>query len=172
MSSLTDTETVQQKSGETASPLPPSGDAASEAWDTAPAKKKRHFLPRPSSFRFLQDASVIFGLHYTPMILMTAPLFLLFAGLSVFLEIYAVQSAAPHLAIFAVGSYLVFSSYFVAMYYMSRLSQSYAAIPNDKKFYVLSNLIKSAVLLTYTPLGAFTLCASRSRYQYLDEINL
>jgi hypothetical protein len=52
---------------------------------------------------------------------------------------------------------MVFSSYFVANHYMLRLSTSYAAIPDDKKFYVLSNTIKSAVLLVYCPLAAKTL---------------
>jgi len=40
---------------------------------------------------------------------------------------------------------------------VSRLSTSYAAIPHDKKFYVLSNLIKSALLLGYCPSAAATL---------------
>ena len=41
--------------------------------------------------------------------------------------------------------------------YMSSRSASYAAIPDDKKMYVLSNLIKSAALLAYTPSAAVTL---------------
>ena len=52
---------------------------------------------------------------------------------------------------------MVFSSYFVADHYMAKQSTSYANIPDDKKFYVLSNLIKSAVLLAYTPSAAYTL---------------
>mmetsp|Transcript_3069 Transcript_3069/g.8799 ORF Transcript_3069/g.8799 Transcript_3069/m.8799 type:complete len:351 (+) Transcript_3069:592-1644(+) len=40
---------------------------------------------------------------------------------------------------------------------MMRVSTSYAAIPDAKKFYVLSNLVKAAVLLSYTPVAARTL---------------
>jgi len=47
----------------------------------------------------------------------------------------------------------VFSSYFVCDYAMERRSTSYAAIPDDKKFYMLSNLIKSAVLFAYCPMA-------------------
>ena len=59
--------------------------------------------------------------------------------------------------IFLVGSYTVFSSYFVANFYMLKHSTSYAAIPDDKKFYVLSNILKSAVLFAYCPIAAKTL---------------
>ena len=55
------------------------------------------------------------------------------------------------------GSYIVFSTYFVANHFMVKNSSSYALIPEDKKFYVLSNLIKSAVLLAYSPSAAVTL---------------
>ena len=68
-----------------------------------------------------------------------------------------VVSARAHFAVFAVGTYVVFSSYFVADYFLARQSTSYARIPDDKKFYVLSNLIKSAVLTAYTPQAAHLL---------------
>lgn len=67
------------------------------------------------------------------------------------------------LAIFVVGSYVVFSSYFVCDYFMSRHSSSYASIADDKKFYVLSNLIKSAMLLAYSPSAAKTLWLALAR---------
>jgi len=91
-----------------------------------------------------------------PTLALGVPVFLVFLGLSLFLE-SVVLSATAHLAVFAVGSYVVFSSYYVANHFMSRLSTSYAAIPADKQFYVLSNLIKSAVLLAYCPSAATTL---------------
>ena len=50
-----------------------------------------------------------------------------------------------------------FSTYFVSDYFMKQMSHSYDAIPDDKKFYVLSNLIKSAVLLAYCPSCVYTL---------------
>lgn len=95
-------------------------------------------------------------LNLAPMLWFATPVFLVFLSLSAFLEYY-VSSTTAHVAIFAVGAYLVFSSYFVANHYMMQLSASYAAIPDDKKFYVLCNLIKSAVLIAYSPLAAKTL---------------
>merc|ERR1712146_694344 len=50
-------------------------------------------------------------------------------------------------------------------YYLKQFSTSYRNIPEDKRFYVLSNLIKSAALFAYSPL------AGQLLYQtmYLDE---
>ena len=87
------------------------------------------------------------------------PIACVFACASAFLEVYVV-SARAHFAVFAVGTYVVFSSYFVADYFLARQSTSYARIPDDKKFYVLSNLIKSAVLTAYTPQAAYLLYQS------------
>jgi len=84
------------------------------------------------------------------------PFAVAFAAASAFLEVYVVSSA-QHVAVFLVGSYVVFSSYFTADYMLARISTSYARIKDDQKFYVLSNLIKSAVLTTYTPQAAFQL---------------
>lgn len=77
-----------------------------------------------------------------------------FAMASYFLEAYVVTANAA-LVVFVVGSYVIFSSYFTFDYFLNKLSSSYAVIPEDKKFYVLSNLIKSAVLLAYSPLGTW-----------------
>ena len=103
-------------------------------------------------------------LNALPSYALFLPIACVFACASAFLEVYVV-SARAHFAVFAVGTYVVFSSYFVADYFLARQSTSYARIPDDKKFYVLSNLIKSAVLTAYTPQAAYLL------YQaiHLDE---
>ena len=100
-----------------------------------------------------------------PTLALGVPIFLFFLAASVFLEVYVLSTATAHLAIFAVGSYVVFSTYFVADHFMRAHSASYDAIADDKKFYVLSNLIKSAVLLAYTPSCIYTLY----RAMNLDE---
>ena len=46
---------------------------------------------------------------------------------------------------------------FIDHYYLERWSSSYNAISEDKQFYVLSNAIKSASLLLYTPFAVRTL---------------
>lgn len=79
-----------------------------------------------------------------------------FGMASWFLETYVVTGNQA-LAVFVVGAYVVWSSYHSFHYYLSKYSSSYASIAADKQFYVLSNLIKSAVLLSYSPLAAFLL---------------
>lgn len=71
---------------------------------------------------------------------------------SLFLETYVV-TANKALVVFTVGSYVVWSSYHSFHFYLTKYSKSYASIAPDKQFYVLSNLIKSAVLLSYSPLA-------------------
>lgn len=131
---------------------PASSDVPAKAWEAAQLAQWA-----PSTFRMLQDT--VSGsdlLNLAPMFWFATPIFLVFLGLAAFLEFYVVTAAA-HAGIFVIGSYVVFSAYFVANHYMMKLSGSYAAIPEDKKFYVLGNLIKSAVLLAYSPLAAKTL---------------
>jgi hypothetical protein len=107
-----------------------------------------------SVFRMLKDIG--FTLHVGPTMALCIPFFVFFSVLAGFIEYYVLSTTA-HFAIFIVGSYMVFSSYFVANYFMCNNSKSYNEIPDDKRFYVLSNLIKSAVLLAYCPLAARTL---------------
>ena len=82
---------------------------------------------------------------------------IIFFSLAVnFMDIYIV-SASSCLTVFVIGSYVIFSSYFMIHYYLMILSSSYQKISNEKQFYILSNLIKSAALLAYSPLAAQTL---------------
>lgn len=131
---------------------PPAIDLAASA--AAPAAGAMR--PPKSTWRQLADYHSK-DLNLKPTLALCVPMFLIFLGLSLFLEIYILDNATSFLGIFFVGSYVVFSSYFVADHYMAKLSTSYASIPDDKKFYVLSNLIKSAVLLAYSPSAAVTL---------------
>jgi len=136
----------------------PAGAAGSAAAAELTASKKPS-VPKPSApstFRMLQDVVELQDLNLAPMFWFATPMFFVFLAFAAFLEFYVVSTAA-HLGIFAIGSYMVFSAYFVANHYMMQLSSSYATIPEDKKFYVLCNLIKSAVLLAYSPLAAKTL---------------
>jgi len=129
------------------------------AASTSVASESKHER-RPSSegpetiLRMLKDIGV--SLNLGPTLALCTPFFVLFSLAAGFIEYYVLSTTA-HFAVFLVGSYVVFSSYFVANYYMAAQSSSYASIPDDKRFYVLSNLIKSAVLLSYCPLAARTL---------------
>ena len=70
-----------------------------------------------------------------------------------FLELYVISANAA-IVVFVVGAYVIFSSYHTFNFYLNKWSSSYRRIPEARKFYVLSNLIKSAVLLSYSPLAA------------------
>jgi len=118
-------------------------DEANSSWRSSPVSRLRQL----NSQLWAVDS-----LNVAPAFYLCGATFCVFATLSVFLEVYVVSSAGTQLGIFAIGSYVVFSSYFVMDYYMARLSTSYNAIPDDKKFYVLSNLVKSGVLLAYSPI--------------------
>jgi len=141
----------------------PVGEAARVAASVASAtpEAKRVHDRRPSDegpetvFRMLRNIAED-SLNVAPTLALCTPFFVFFSLLAGFIEYYVLSTTA-HFAVFLIGSYIVFSSYFVANYYMCNNSSSYAAIPDDKRFYVLSNLIKSAVLLAYCPLAARTL---------------
>ena len=62
-----------------------------------------------------------------------------------------VSNVRDSILLFGVGSLITFSSYFVMNYYLNIYSGSYRDIPDDRKFYVLANLIKSGLLAIYTP---------------------
>ena len=87
-------------------------------------------------------------------VLLTATI--VFSLASLFLDTYVITAQAS-MAVFVVGSYVVFTSYFTFSHYLVKYSSTYRKIEEEKKFYVLSNLIKSAVLLAYSPLAAKTL---------------
>merc|ERR1719473_43722 len=126
----------------------------SKNFESAPASSP------PNSFLRALTAFHAHEINLAPSLALCVPIFAVFMGLAAGLEYYILHHAdhsLPFLAMFFVGSYIVFSSYFVANHYMSTFSKSYASIPDDKKFYVLSNLIKSAALLAYTPSCAGTL---------------
>ncbi|KAL3931554.1 MAG: hypothetical protein SGPRY_001077, partial [Prymnesium sp.] len=133
-----------------------------------PSKKPRlsphawvHSWVRPDVFRQLygaQDAATSFAaqLNFTPTFWFLLPLALFFWFVSYLLQKHVVDGATGHLAVFALGAYIVFSSYFVCDYAMSRLSTSYASIPDDKKFYPTTEmcaLAATAVLFAYCPLA-------------------
>ena len=70
--------------------------------------------------------------------------------LTILMQFYVINFKNSVL-LFGLGSLLTFCSYFVMNFYLEKYSNSYKAIPKDRRFYVLSNLIKSALLLIYTP---------------------
>jgi len=123
---------------------------------TAAAREHDAYRPPLSVWRQLADFHS-HELNLTPTLYLCVPIFLIFMAAFWILGEYLLSNASAFLSIFFVGSYIIFSSYFVANHYLAKLSTSYASIPEDRKFYVLSNLIKSAALLAYTPTAAVLL---------------
>jgi len=118
-------------------------------------KKERQEHARPPSqvTRDDQNVPLIQALNTRPTLAIFGIFLVVFVPLSLFLDSY-VAEATHSFAIFLVGSYLVWSSYFAFHFFLLKHSSSYGRIPIDKQFYVLSNFIKSALLLSYSPLAA------------------
>lgn len=74
-----------------------------------------------TSARALLRADVASGLNLQPSLFLFVPMLLASLSTTAFLEHYVVQSAVAHLSVFAVGSYVVFSTYFVCDFQMRRL---------------------------------------------------
>ncbi len=99
----------------------------------------------------LIDSHGVDQLNIVPTLAFATPVFVIYVAAVIFVEMHVMVTNTTHLTIFSVGFYVIFSTYYVADYHMKTMSRSYDAIPEDKRFYVLSNLIKSAVLCAYCP---------------------
>ena len=87
-------------------------------------------------------------LHRLPLFACVLSLSLFYLSIFVSTLIYVNKHS---FILFIVGSVFTFCSYFVMNYYLSRYSSSYQNIPDNKKFYVLSNIIKAGLLLIFSP---------------------
>eukprot|EP01063_Lacrimia_lanifica_P022038 TRINITY_DN29748_c0_g1_i1.p1 TRINITY_DN29748_c0_g1~~TRINITY_DN29748_c0_g1_i1.p1 ORF type:complete len:321 (+),score=62.07 TRINITY_DN29748_c0_g1_i1:81-1043(+) len=65
-----------------------------------------------------------------------------------------VLKSVDHRAVFLIGSYVVFSSYFVIYYFLDKYSSSFKDVEVDNRFYTISNLIKSGMLAAIAPFAA------------------
>eukprot|EP01061_Rhynchopus_euleeides_P031713 TRINITY_DN5250_c0_g1_i1.p1 TRINITY_DN5250_c0_g1~~TRINITY_DN5250_c0_g1_i1.p1 ORF type:complete len:336 (+),score=137.18 TRINITY_DN5250_c0_g1_i1:91-1008(+) len=59
--------------------------------------------------------------------------------------------SVDHRAVFVIGSYVVFSSYYMIYYFLEKYSSSFREVAEDNRFYTISNLIKSGMLAAITP---------------------
>ncbi|EKG04445.1 hypothetical protein TCSYLVIO_004495 [Trypanosoma cruzi] len=64
---------------------------------------------------------------------------------------YHVLDTRDHLGLFVIGTYIIFSSYYMTYYFLERYSLSFARISHDKKFYTIANLIKAGILVSLVP---------------------
>ena len=115
--------------------------------------------PKQNTRAFLSSSGLATdqGMSYCASFVILGIVGAVFGLASLFLETYVVTANAA-IVVFVVGSYVIFSSYHSFHFYLTKFSTSYAAIDDQaKQFYVLSNLIKSAVLLAYSPLAGVLL---------------
>ena len=59
--------------------------------------------------------------------------------------------AVDHRAVFLIGSYVVFTSYYMIYYFLEKYSSSFRQVEEDNRFYTIANLIKSGMLAAITP---------------------
>jgi len=147
---------VELKDGEKGSVVTQDVSADPAKKSRTKKKKKDSDAGGSGSFRSADARKLvplIQTLNTRPTLAIFAIYAVVFVPISLFLDSF-VAEATHSFAVFAVGSYLVWSSYFSFHYHLLKYSTSYGQIPIDKQFYVLSNFIKSALLLSYSPLAA------------------
>lgn len=122
------------------------------------ARKRRRAPPSLIAEHFTRGTEVMWtqALSGKPTATVLLMFFFFFVALQFIMDAFVVESKHS-VFLFAAGSHFVGSSYFTFHFYLSKLSTSYQAIESDKQFYVLSNLIKSALLLAYTPMAGYLL---------------
>ncbi|KAG5488021.1 hypothetical protein LSCM4_08245 [Leishmania orientalis] len=108
-------------------------------------------LPSYSSTSFVRAYVSDISLSLEPAIIVSA----LTAALNIVVVYFLQQhvlDTRDHLGLFLIGSYMVFSSYYMIYYFLERFSDSFRRIASqDKKFYIIGNLIKAGILISITP---------------------
>ncbi|KAG5486957.1 hypothetical protein CUR178_08384 [Leishmania enriettii] len=108
-------------------------------------------LPSYSSTSFVRAYVSDISLSLEPAVIVSA----LTAALNIVVVYFLQQhvlDTRDHLGLFLIGSYMVFSSYYMIYYFLERFSDSFRRIASqDKKFYIIGNLIKAGILISITP---------------------
>ncbi|CAM39677.2 conserved hypothetical protein [Leishmania braziliensis MHOM/BR/75/M2904] len=108
-------------------------------------------LPSYSSTSFVRAYVSDISLSLEPAIIVSA----LTAALNIIVVYFLQQhvlDTRDHLGLFLIGSYMIFSSYYMIYYFLERFSDSFRRIASqDKKFYIIGNLIKAGILISITP---------------------
>ncbi|GET85553.1 hypothetical protein, conserved [Leishmania tarentolae] len=108
-------------------------------------------LPSYSSTSFVRAYVSDISLSLEPAIIVSA----LTAALNIVVVYFLQQhvlDTRDHLGLFLIGSYMIFASYYMIYYFLERFSDSFRRIASqDKKFYIIGNLIKAGILISITP---------------------
>ncbi|CCW69744.1 unnamed protein product [Phytomonas sp. Hart1] len=129
---------------------------------------ERAFLtsfPSSSPTSFVRAYVLDMNINLEPAIAVTGLAALLNIIVVYFLQNHVLDTR-DHLGLFLVGSYLTFSSYYMAYYFLENYSSSFRRISSTKKkFYIIGNLIKAGILISITPFAVYQL----SRIVLYDE---
>lgn len=114
-------------------------------------------LPTYSSTSFVRAYVSEVQLNMEPAVIVSG----LAAGLNM-IVVYFLQNhvldTRDHLGLFLIGSYLIFASYYMVYYFLERFSSSFRRISSqDKKFYIIGNLLKAGILISITPFAFYHL---------------
>ena len=96
------------------------------------------------------------NIHIMPSLFASIFSIITFSVIFYMMDQYVINSSSS-VFIFGIGSYMVYTTYFTIDYYLNIYSSSYQKCNMENKFYVLSNLIKSALLFVYTPFASIIL---------------
>jgi len=108
-------------------------------------------LPSYSSTSFVRAYVSDISLSLEPAVIVSGLAAALNMVVVYFLQ-HHVLDTRDHLGVFLIGSYMIFSSYYMIYYFLERFSSSFRRIASqDKKFYIIGNLIKAGILVSITP---------------------
>jgi len=91
-------------------------------------------------------------LNKIPSIIIFFILSIIFFCINYFLKYYII-TVMDSVKLFLLGSFTIYFLYYILDFLLTLFSPSYRNIQNDKKFYILSNIIKSSLLFIYSPLA-------------------
>ncbi len=81
--------------------------------------------------------------------------------------LHTIANSDHHYAIYTLGFYIVFSAYYIVDSLLLKISPKYLALDNEKRTYVVSNIIKSLLLGSITPIAGTILYQT----MHLDQWN-
>ncbi|KPI85220.1 hypothetical protein ABL78_5728 [Leptomonas seymouri] len=114
-------------------------------------------LPSYSSTSFVRAYVSDISLSLEPALIVSALTAALNIVVVVFLQNHVLDTR-DHLGLFLIGSYMTFASYYMIYYFLERFSGSFRRIASqDKKFYIIGNLIKAGILISITPFACIHL---------------
>lgn len=95
------------------------------------------------------------SLHFLPSLIVCGGAFFVVLLMNVFLQ-RMVLSASDHAAVFSIGGFMCFSSYFMIYYFLNEYAPSFRRISKEKQFYTISNLMKAGILAAIFPFAVMS----------------